>query len=126
MLRQLSDPFPFTSFNWVGLDGSQLLSHVNPINRYDSACTIEEIVKGHRNHMNLEGSPDAVIAFGHGDGGGGPRPLLLERLRRARAAGLPGGGKSEEMPLIKQRSTLSDFFEHLRKTTKNGKGLPDW
>ena len=76
--------------------------------------------------MNLDGSPDAVIAFGHGDGGGGARPLLLERLRRARAAGMAGGGQSQEMPLIKQGSTLSDFFEHLRATTKNGKSLPDW
>jgi len=76
--------------------------------------------------MNLEASPDAVLAFGHGDGGGGPRPLLMERLRRARAAALAGGGQSQEMPLIKQRATLTEFFEHLQRTTKNGKRLPDW
>ena len=120
------DPFPYTSFNWVGLDGSQLLSHVTPITRYDSLATVEEITRAHSGHKNQESSPDSVIAFGHGDGGGGPRPLLLERLRRARAAGLPGAGQSAEMPLVKQGGTLSQFFEHLQKTTNNGAQLPDW
>ena len=76
--------------------------------------------------MTLECSTDGVIAFGHGDGGGGPRPLLLERLRRARAAAKAGNGQSQEMPLIREGATLSDFFHHLQKTTDNGKELPDW
>ena len=121
-----SNRFPYTSFNWVGLDGTQLLSHITPIQRYDSLCTMDEITRANVYHKNLDVSPDAVIAFGHGDGGGGPRPLLLERLRRARAVAMKGNGQSEEMPLLKQGSTLSDFFEHLRKTTDNGSKLPDW
>ena len=120
------DKFPYTSFNWAGIDGSQLLSHVTPITRYDSVCTVDEIVKGHSNHRNLEVSSDAIIAFGHGDGGGGPKPLLLERLRRVRAAALAGGGQSQEMPLVKQGSTFSDFFEYLQETTENGAKLPVW
>ncbi|ORX40242.1 alpha-mannosidase [Kockovaella imperatae] len=120
------DPFPYTSFNWVGLDGSQLLSHVTPITRYDSLATIEEITRAHSGHKNQESSPDSVIAFGHGDGGGGPRPLLLERLRRARAAGQLSNGQSAEMPLVRQCATLSDFFKHVQKTTRDGTELPDW
>ena len=118
--------FPLTNFNWVGLDGSQLLAHLTPILRYDSVCTIEEITRAYPHHQDLEVAPDAVIAFGHGDGGGGPRPLLLERLRRARNVGLKSMGASEEMPLIKQGSSLSDFYSHLREISNNGKALPDW
>ena len=115
-----------TNYNWVGLDGSQVLAHLTPILRYDSLCTMEEILRGHSIHKNLDVAPDALLPFGHGDGGGGPRPLLMERLRRARAVGLQSNGQSQEMPLVKQRSTLSDFYEHLRSSTDNGAKLPSW
>ena len=120
------DTFPLTNFNWAGIDGTQVLTHITPIHRYDSLATMTEIVRGYGEHQNIEDTPDAVLAFGHGDGGGGPRPLLLERVSRARGIGMKSLGQSAEMPLVKQGSTLSEFFDHVRQDTKEGAKLPVW
>jgi len=64
--------------------------------------------------------------FGNGDGGGGPSAVMLERLRRTRAAGLHSDRSGEQLPLVKTGFSLSDFFESTRKKTDNGKSLPAW
>ena len=30
--------FPLTTFNWVGIDGSQVLAHMTPVDAYDAQC----------------------------------------------------------------------------------------
>lgn len=126
MLTIHRNEFPLTTFNWVGLDGSQVLSHITPIRRYDSDCTIAELDRAYKYHKNLDCSPESLVVYGHGDGGGGPTPVMLERLRRARAAGLHEDTNGEDLPLVKTGITLSDFFEMTRQKTKNGTILPDW
>jgi len=64
--------------------------------------------------------------FGNGDGGGGPSAVMLERLRRTRAAGLHSDRSGEQLPLVKTGFSLSEFFENTRKKTDNGKALPAW
>jgi len=64
--------------------------------------------------------------FGNGDGGGGPSAVMLERLRRTRAAGLHSDRSGEQLPLVKTGFSLSEFFENTRKKTDNGKSLPAW
>ena len=115
-----------TTFNWVGLDGTQLLSHVTPIQRYDSDCTLPEIMKGYSYHKNLDVTNESLLMFGNGDGGGGPSAVMLERLRRTRAAGLHSDRSGEQLPLVKTGFSLSEFFENTRKKTDNGKSLPAW
>ena len=122
----ISNEFPLTTFNWVGLDGTQLLSHITPIGRYDSDCTMPEIDRAYKRHKNLDSSPESLILYGHGDGGGGPSAVMLERLRRARATGLTSDTSGEHLPLIKTGITLSQFFAHLREQTDNGTRVPDW
>ncbi len=51
---------------------------------------------------------------------------MLERLRRARAAGMECDRSGGELPLIKTGVTLRDFFEMTRERTRNGTILPDW
>lgn len=118
--------FPLTTFNWIGLDGSQVLTHITPIGRYDSDCSIAEIDRAYKHHKNLDSSPESLILYGHGDGGGGPKPLMMERLRRARATGRRRDPAGEELPLVKTGITLSDFFENIRDKTRNGSIVPDW
>jgi len=115
-----------TTFNWVGLDGTQLLSHITPIQRYDSDCTLPEIMKGYSHHKNLDVTNESLLMFGNGDGGGGPSAVMLERLRRTRAAGLHSDRSGEQLPLVKTGFSLSEFFENTRKKTDNGKSLPAW
>jgi alpha-mannosidase len=121
-----SNEFPLTTFNWVGLDGTQVLSHITPIQRYDSDCTLPEIMKGYQHHKNLDVTNESLLMFGNGDGGGGPSAVMLERLRRTRAAGLHSDRSGEQLPLVKTGFTLSEFFENTRKKTNNGKSLPAW
>ena len=125
-MTHLRNKFPYTTFNWIGLDGSQLLTHMTPVNRYDSQCGIDDIYKGYSNNRNLDATPDAIILFGNSDGGGGPTAQMLERLNRARAAGVKNDAGGGELPLVRMGHNLSDYYENLRATTHNGKDLPDW
>ena len=36
LLILVSNDFPHSTFNWVGLDGSQVLTHMTPVNNYNS------------------------------------------------------------------------------------------
>lgn len=110
----------------MGLDGTQVLSHITPIQRYDSDCTLPEIIKGYQYHKNLDVTNESLLMFGNGDGGGGPSAVMLERLRRTRAAGLHSDRSGEQLPLVKTGFSLSEFFENTRKKTDNGKTLPAW
>lgn len=49
-----SNSFPHSTFNWVGLDGSQVLTHMTPVNNYNSQCNIDDIRRGVTGHKNLE------------------------------------------------------------------------
>lgn len=83
-------------------------------------------MRGYHEHKNLDVTNESLLMFGHGDGGGGPSAVMLERLRRTRAASLHSDKSGAELPLVKTGFTLSEFFEHTRKKTDNGKILPAW
>ncbi|PWZ01460.1 putative AMS1-alpha-mannosidase [Testicularia cyperi] len=115
--------FPHNTIMWVGLDGTQIIVHMTPVNNYDSKCSVEEIVRGIKNNQDLSVQPSALMCFGFGDGGGGPTEVMLERLRRARAANNNG---FKDMPRVHVGRSAKDFFEHVRTTTDNGRRLPTW
>jgi alpha-mannosidase len=35
-----SNSFPHSTFNWVGLDGSQVLTHMTPVDNYNSQSVL--------------------------------------------------------------------------------------
>lgn len=117
--------FPHTTFNWVGLDGSQVLTHMTPVNNYNSQCNMDDIRRGTTNHRNLDVTDQALLLFGNGDGGGGPTPPMLEKLRRARAIGKrhDAGG---QIPLVKMGGSFEQFYDSVREETDNGRTLPIW
>ena len=39
-LRYNITPFPYTTFNWVALDGSQVLAHITPADTYKGQCDL--------------------------------------------------------------------------------------
>lgn len=125
-MTRTSNTFPLTTFNWVGIDGTQILTHMTPVVNYNSQCKYEDIVKAHRNHENLAVSPDSMLLYGLGDGGGGPTFEMLERLNRARAVGLQNDPKGAETPLIRMGGSMLDFFKHVQRTTDQGSTLPSW
>ncbi|WVQ95701.1 hypothetical protein IAU59_002800 [Kwoniella sp. CBS 9459] len=117
--------FPHSTFNWVGLDGSQVLTHMTPVDNYNSQCNIDDVRRGMTGHKNSEVTAQSLLLFGNGDGGGGPTPPMLEKLRRARAIGKrsDAGG---QLPLVKMGGSFEQFFDSVRKETDNGVKLPYW
>lgn len=113
--------FPYSTFNWCGIDGSQVLAHMTPVDQYNGQCTFGEIVKGISNNKNLEVTDQCLFLFGNGDGGGGPTPLMLEKLERLSSL----SEKNPEVPSIKMGSPI-DFFDDLCRQTDSGRRLPTW
>jgi alpha-mannosidase len=74
---------PHHSFTWQGLDGSEVLAHFPPADTYNGDGTIAQLRAGARNYRDHDRSRHSMYLFGHGDGGGGATPAMLERLRRA-------------------------------------------
>lgn len=72
--------FPHSTFNWVALDGTQVLTHMTPVDSYNSQVNFPELVKAVQNHKTLEATDQALLLFGNGDGGGGPTSYMLEKV----------------------------------------------
>ncbi len=74
--------FPHHTFVWEGIDGSRLLAHMPPVDSYLSELTPAELAHASRNHRDHHDTSASIVPFGHGDGGGGPTALMMERARR--------------------------------------------
>ncbi|KAH6988090.1 alpha-mannosidase [Ilyonectria sp. MPI-CAGE-AT-0026] len=101
--------FPHTTFNWVALDGSQVICHMPPCKTYTAEGNFENITQSISNHKSLDQDNTALMAFGKGDGGGGPTWQHLERLRRLR-------GMADTMgviPRVHAGATVDQFFDRL-------------
>jgi len=103
--------FPHTSFNWVSLDGSQVICHMPPAKTYCAEGNFENIKNSISNHKSLDQDNTALLAFGKGDGGGGPTWQHLERLRRLRGMADTMGGRT--VPRAHVGATVDDFFDGL-------------
>lgn len=98
--------FPHHTFRWLGIDGSEVLTHMPPEGNYNSAATPESILNTEKNFIEKGVSDECLILFGIGDGGGGPGAEHLERLKREK--NLQGLVPVTQEPSI-------DFFERIDK-----------
>lgn len=114
--------FPHNSFMWAGQDGTQVLSHFLPADTYTSQASVAEIRKAVSNNKSLAAAGSSLLAYGNGDGGGGPLAFMLENIRRVQAAAL----KSGELPKITSGKTVTEFFDDLLERTEGGKTLATW
>lgn len=101
--------FPYHTFNWKGLDGSEVLVHMPPEGTYNSACLPHSIVKAANNYQEKGLCDSALCLFGIGDGGGGCGPEHLERIKRIK--NLPN------LYPVKPAKAI-DFFEHIVKSAE--------
>jgi alpha-mannosidase len=78
------NPFPYDLYWWEGIDGSRVLAHsfTNPRNGYNADITAFELGETWRRFRGRQDHDSTLLAFGHGDGGGGPTAQMLERFRR--------------------------------------------
>lgn len=98
---QKTDRFPHHTFWWQGIDGTRLFVHMPPADTYLSGLTPAELNHAVTNFSEHPGASLSAIPFGHGDGGGGPTAVMMERARRQ--ADLEGS------PTI-EHATPEEFF----------------
>ena len=99
--------FPFESFVWKGIDGSEVLTHSMRIHCWPDVRDCTDGV----NSLSLKDSTDMrLLSYGFGDGGGGPTAAMVETsLRSSNMEGLP---EIESM-------SVSDFMKELEKGKEN-------
>ncbi|PLW49433.1 hypothetical protein PCASD_01936 [Puccinia coronata f. sp. avenae] len=116
--------FPHTTFNWIGIDGTQILVHMTPVDTYNAQANVDEVLKAVNNHRDLEWSDKSLLVYGNGDGGGGPLAPMIEKLRRIRS--VANNSSNSGVPKVTQGPSVSDFYKMLLKKNRNGKDLPTW
>ncbi len=101
--------FPYHTFNWQGLDGTQVFAHMLPDNTYNGPVRADFLDAGEKNYQERAISDKAMMLFGIGDGGAGPGFEHIERMHRL--ADLKG------MPKVKPMKSL-EFFKLLDDGTQ--------
>ncbi len=82
--------FPYSSFRWRGVDGSEVLTHVTQDVGYNNRLDVAELEANAQGHAQSHLTPEFLHPTGYGDGGGGPTEEMCERARRlTQLAGLP-------------------------------------
>lgn len=118
---------PYESFWWQGLDGTRVLAHFgttrtghDPSSTYNSMATPEEVLETWTNFSQKdlgrgELTPPLMMAYGFGDGGGGPTREMLENIREM--------SHFPSFPQV-QPQDVGSFFRELESTF--GETLPTW
>jgi alpha-mannosidase len=101
---------PYDTFRWQGIDGTQVLTHfvTTPSNTwfatYNGKLTPAEVKGTWDAYKQKRAHSELLLAYGFGDGGGGPTMDMLETARRLKD--MPG------MPRFRTGTAL-EFFRHL-------------
>ena len=113
---------PYDQFWWQGLDGTRILTYFITTSKpgwwgatYSADLSPEEILATWEGSQQKELSNEFMIAYGHGDGGGGPTRAMLDSSREMAAH--PG------LPKVRL-STAIDFMVQLEQ--RAGDKLPSW
>ncbi|KAB8606269.1 hypothetical protein FH972_025898 [Carpinus fangiana] len=114
--------FPHTTFNWVALDGSQVLCHMTPAETYTAEANFGDVKRCVTQHKSMNNDPRSLLVFGKGDGGGGPTWGHLERLRRCRGLSNTKG----KLPKVAMGGSVDEFFSKLQKKADEGTDFVTW
>lgn len=114
--------FPHTTFNWVSLDGSQVLCHMAPAETYTADAHFGDVSRSLSQNKSMDQDATGLLVFGKGDGGGGPTWEMLEKLRRCRGVSDTTG----LLPRVKMGDSVEDFFGKLEKKAAEGTKFVTW
>ncbi|KAK0733432.1 glycoside hydrolase family 38 protein [Lasiosphaeria miniovina] len=103
--------FPHTTFNWISLDGSQVICHMPPTETYTADAHFGDVKRSMSQHKSLDQDATSLLVFGKGDGGGGPTWEHIEKLRRCRGIADTVG----LLPRVHMGNSVDDFFDALER-----------
>ena len=106
--------FPHHTFNWRGIDGSEVLTHFPPENTYNSELDTEFLIPAQKHFKEKAYLDEFISLFGVGNGGGGPKPENIELGHRM--------SNLESSPKVKF-DLARNFFKRL---DKNKESLETW
>ncbi len=110
---------PYDLFWWEGLDGSRVLAHTfnNPVGGYNAETSPRAVLQTWKNYRGKYLHPESLLAFGFGDGGGGPTEEMLERQRQL-----------GEFPVVPQLHPVlvRDWYDDLHAAVGEDPDLPVW
>ena len=104
--------FPYRSFNWKGLDGTTLLSHMEPLGDYNAGNSPLAIYKSEDRYSEKDICDKALLIYGDGDGGGGPGEGHLEYMMRHKK-NIDGLAPCKPSPAINFFDDIKDMADKL-------------
>jgi alpha-mannosidase len=112
---------PYDSFWWQGLDGTQVLTHFSTTpeggsayaSTYNAKASPEQAFGTWTNFQQKEQQSELLMAYGYGDGGGGPTREMLENIELM--------GDFPAAPQMRAGKVI-DFYRNLEATS--GDELP--
>ncbi len=116
---------PYDTFWWQGLDGTRVLTHYSPTpdenkafgSTYNARATADNALETWRRFQQKEQSQTLLMAYGYGDGGGGPTRAMLENITHMQ--------NFPSLPQVRF-STVRDFFAALEAEAGQDERLPVW
>lgn len=120
---------PYDTLNWRGIDGTEILTHFittlgvgqptgNFFTTYNGMLHPDSVMGAWDRYQNKEINNDVLIAYGYGDGGGGPTREMLETSKRLEK-GIQG------VPKVRQEFA-GTYFRELEERVAGNKRLPVW
>jgi alpha-mannosidase len=115
---------PYDTFMWQGIDGTQVLTHFSTVKEfgspyastYNSMANAKESLGTWQGFQQKELHRELLMAYGFGDGGGGPTREMLENIEVMKH--FPG------LPQVRQ-SSVKAFFESIAPLTQSPM-MPVW
>ncbi|WP_458119827.1 alpha-mannosidase [Paenibacillus sp. Z6-24] len=104
--------FPYDLFQWVGIDGTPVLSYLN--HGVNESTSVKDIDEHWRSYRQKDIHPEQMLLYGHGDGGGGVTLDMVEYVQHS------------EMMIGQPQTafgTAREFFDH---TMEKADELPIW
>ena len=98
--------FPYHSFRWAGIDGTEVCVHMPPEGTYNSHATALALMRGKWNLRPEDPKEDYLMVYGIGDGGGGTSEIMVQRCMRLADA--------PTVPKVKM-ATARSYFDTLKK-----------
>src|SRR5699024_10899032 len=120
---------PNDTFLWEGIDGTKIFTHLittlgigqstdDFFTTYNGMLHPDALMGGWLRYQNKEINNDILIAFGYGDGGGGPTREMMETSARMEK-GIQG------TPKVRQAFS-KQYFEELTARIGNDERLATW